>query len=295
MSPPLLSIVVPTRDRHDLLRTAVDSALGQTIAGDVEVVVVDDASVDPVRLPGHPHLRVVRRTSSTGGSGARNAGTAAAAGRFVGYLDDDDTLYPHFAEVSLTALERTTMPPPVAVLSGCEAVTPDGTTLEVKRPQASPRGRWYALDDPLPGRSFHAKQSLVVERAVVEGVGGWDERFRSRVHTELFLRLNRACSLDAIDEVTYRLLVHPGPRVSKDPELRQRSFEQLLTVHREGFATHPRGAARFLVDHAEQSWHDRRRRAALRAAAEGLRHAPLYTAREVGGRLLRDARAGRGA
>ncbi|GGI06077.1 glycosyltransferase family 2 protein [Egicoccus halophilus] len=284
MSTPLLSIVVPTRDRHELLRAAVDSALAQTLRDEVEVVVVDDGSRTPVDLPHDPRLRIVRHERSTGGAAARNAGTTAATGRLVAYLDDDDELVPHFAEVSLAGLEASRLPPPVGVLSTLEAVDPQGRLLERKRPQASPRGSWYGLEDRLAGRSFHAKQTLVVERRVLLDLGGWDERFRSRVHTELFLRLNRVCSLDAIDEPTYRLLVHPGPRVSSDPELRQRSFTQLFDVHAEAFAARPRGAARFLLDHAEQSWRDGQRTAAARAVTQALRRAPGFAAWELGGR-----------
>jgi glycosyltransferase involved in cell wall biosynthesis len=86
---------VPTRDRPALLRRAVDSALAQAGAS-VEVVVVDDGSAEPVQLPGDPRLRVVRHAASRGGSAA-GTGTTEGTGRFVTYLDDDDTLLPHLA------------------------------------------------------------------------------------------------------------------------------------------------------------------------------------------------------
>jgi hypothetical protein len=96
-----LTVVVPTRDRPALLRRAVDSALAQAGAS-VEVVVVDDGSAEPVQLPGDPRLRVVRHAASRGGSAA-GTGTTEGTGRFVTYLDDDDTLLPHLAVTSLQA------------------------------------------------------------------------------------------------------------------------------------------------------------------------------------------------
>lgn len=287
MAQPTVTIVVPTRDRPELLRRAVASALAQSTAAPVEVVVVDDASDTPVELPPDPRLTVVRHDRPRGGAAARNTGTRLARGRFVAYLDDDDELTPRYVEVSLAAHATSDLPPPVGVLSALAAVEPSGRVLEVKRPQRSPRGRPYALQDPEPGRSFFAKQTLLVERDVLVEVGGWDERFRSRVHTELFLRLNRVCSLEAVDEVTYRLRVHPGPRVSRDPALRQRSFHQLLETHPDAFAAYPRGAARFHVDHAERSWNDGRRAAAVRAAAAAIRLDARYAVRELAGRARR--------
>lgn len=291
MSAPSLSIVVPTRDRPDLLRRAIRSALDQTLGGGIEVVVVDDGSDPPVDaggdLPPDDRLTVRRHGRPRGGAAARNTGARAARGRFVAFLDDDDELLPRFAEVSLAGHAASDLPQPVGVLSALAAVDPSGAVREIKRPQRSPRGRPYALTEPEPGRSFFAKQTLVVEREVLLDAGGWDEAFRSRVHTELFLRLNQVCSLEAVDEVTYRLLVHPGPRVSRDPRLRQESYDRLLEAHGEAFAAYPRGAARFHIDHAERSWDDRRVGAAGRAAGRALRRAPVYATREFAGRVRR--------
>jgi glycosyltransferase involved in cell wall biosynthesis len=289
---PELTIVIPTKDRPQLLARAVDSALAQRDA-DVEVVVVDDHSVTPVALDERHGLRVLRMPEPSGGAAARNAGTAAARAPFVAYLDDDDELTPAFARVSLDAIAASALPPPVGALSVLQTVDPAGHVLETKVPAPSVRGSLYALEDPVPGRSPHAKQTLVVPVAVLESVGGWDAAFRSRVHTELFLRLNRVCSLDVAEVLTYRLLVHPGPRVSKDPELRQRSFDQLLRRHHDAFAARPRGAARFRLDHAEQSWRDGRRAAAVRSVGAAVRIAPLVAAREFVGRRLHRRSSGR--
>lgn len=50
MNNPLLSIIIPTYNRPHLLPRAVNSALAQTLE-DIEVIVVDDASPEPVQLP----------------------------------------------------------------------------------------------------------------------------------------------------------------------------------------------------------------------------------------------------
>ena len=56
---PQLSIIIPTRDRLQLLPRAVQSALSQTMT-DLEVIVVDDASTQPVDLPADSRLRIIR-------------------------------------------------------------------------------------------------------------------------------------------------------------------------------------------------------------------------------------------
>jgi hypothetical protein len=181
-----LSIIVPTHNRPDLLPRAVDSALSQDFA-DLEVLVVDDGSDPPARLPAHPKLRTLRHERSRGGAAARNTGTRAAAGRFVCYLDDDE-LHSEMVRVSLEAQERADLPPPVGVLTGIDVVDPRGRVLETRLPVTLPRGRHFSLEAAQPGRSFHTKQTLVVEREVLLGTAA-GTRPSARVST-------RSCSCD---------------------------------------------------------------------------------------------------
>ncbi|PSR19233.1 glycosyl transferase family 2 [filamentous cyanobacterium CCP3] len=252
---PQLSVIIPTHNRPHLLPLAVRSALQQTYA-ELEVVVVDDASDPPVQLPADPRVRILRLDPGRGGAGARNAGTEAARGRWVTYLDDDDVLLPHMAAVSIAALEAAPQTAfPVGVLSGLNKVNEHGEVLLTRLPPAHcPKGDHFFLEEPEPGRSPHTKQTLVVEREVVLAIGGWDETFRSRVHSEFFLRLNPACTLIGLPTVTYHLLTHTGTRVSGNPKLRQESFNQLIEKHRAAFEAHPKMFAEFVYKHAQTSY-----------------------------------------
>jgi glycosyltransferase involved in cell wall biosynthesis len=286
MSPPQLSIIIPTHNRPHLLATAVQSALGQTYQP-IEVIVVDDASEPPAQLPEHPKLRVIRLEPGQGGAAARNVGTQAARGRWVTYLDDDDSLLPTMAEVSLKALEGLSEPGPVAVLSGLQVVNEGGEILLTRIPPTRcPQGCHFFLETPEPGCSFHTKQTLVVERDLVLKIGGWDETFRSRVHSEFFLRLNPACTLVGLPTVTYHLLAHSSARVSGNPELRQESFRRLVQKHRLVFGAHPRMFAEFIYKHALMSHEMGQERAALKHLLWALTLAPLPMAQKVGRKII---------
>jgi glycosyltransferase involved in cell wall biosynthesis len=268
------TVVVPTRDRHDLVGEAVDSALGQRDA-DVEVVVVDDGSRDPVQLPTDPRLRVVRHLRSRGVSAARNLGISLATTPYVAFLDDDDRMRPQLVARSLELVSRSDLPTPVAALTAVAVVDTDGRTRDVRRPPAAlPRGSHFSLEPATPGRGYLSKQTLVAPREALLTVGGFDERFRSRVVTELFWRLNEVCSIVGADEVTYELRSHPGPRLSGDPRLRQRSFRQLVDVHRDLLERHPDGYAELLLQHARTSAETRQPVAAVGAALRALRISP---------------------
>lgn len=248
----LLSIIIPSYNRPHFLPRAVKSALQQTIE-EVEVIVVDDGSDEPVTLAEHPRLKVIRLSQNSGNAVARNVGLKAAKGQYVTYLDDDDQLLPNMAQVSLDALRNTTLPQPVAALSGLEVIKPDGELIDRRLPPTLPLGSHFFLEDIEPEKSYLSKQTLVVGRELLLEIGGYDETFTSRVHTEMFLRLNPVCSILGLPTVTYQLTAHEGERISRNPALRQINFERLLNKHESLFMLHPKTFAKFLCDHAERS------------------------------------------
>lgn len=277
MENPQVSIIIPTYNRPHLLPRAIDSALGQTVE-DLEVVVVDDGSEPPVKLVDHPRLRLIRLPHNQGTAVARNRGAEAAQGRWIAYLDDDDQLLANMVEISLTALAETQLPPPVAVLSGLEVVTPEGKVLETRIPPTLARGSHFFLEALEVGKSFLSKQTLFVERQLLLQLGGYDETFQSRVHTEMFLRLNPVCSILGLPQVTYRLTAHSGPRVSRDPNLRQVSFHRLIEKHQSIFQSHPEAFAQFIFQHAKTSYGLGQRKAALLNLIRAVQVYPPYVA-----------------
>ncbi|WP_462322967.1 glycosyltransferase family 2 protein, partial [Halochromatium sp.] len=75
---PLVSVIIASKDRQQLLQRAIESVLGQSI-NDLEIVVVDDGSKVPVRYSGSdPRVRVIRNENSQGLSAARTTGFRAA-------------------------------------------------------------------------------------------------------------------------------------------------------------------------------------------------------------------------
>ncbi|MEQ8540764.1 MAG: glycosyltransferase family A protein [Coleofasciculus sp. D1-CHI-01] len=263
MSSPLVSIVIPTRDRPQLLPYAVKSALAQT-QPDIEVIVVDDGSLKPVELSPDPRLKIINLKTSRGGAAARNVGTEMARGKWITYLDDDDCLLPHMVEVSLDALTKTTHPSPVGVISGIEVVNLNRDVLTKRLPPPIRlKGCHFSLENLEPGKTYTTKQTLVVEREVINQIGGWDESFRSRVHTELFLRLNVVCTIIGLPVVTYQLLRDQQARVSRDPNLRQESFYRLIEKHHDIFKAHPKMFSEFVYQQALTSYEMGQEKAAL--------------------------------
>ncbi len=96
--PPLVSIVIPTRDRPMELRQAFESVAMQE-GVNLEIVIVDDGSAPPVDLAAITHgiplgVRLLRNDTPRGIAHVREQGVATCIGDYVMQLDDDDILAP---------------------------------------------------------------------------------------------------------------------------------------------------------------------------------------------------------
>jgi glycosyltransferase involved in cell wall biosynthesis len=106
---PLVSVVVPTRDRPRALARCLEALSAQTPADMLEVIVVDDGSVAEEEIASivgdHSHARLIRRNGG-GPAAARNAGARAARGSFLCFTDDDCRPRPNWAEQFAAALQE---------------------------------------------------------------------------------------------------------------------------------------------------------------------------------------------
>ncbi len=110
-----VSAVVPTRDRPELLRRAIDAIVTQEHHGPIEVVVVYDRSTPDPALArswrtsegAERTVKVIVNDRSPGLAGARNTGILAAGGELIGFCDDDDEWLPGKLTRQIEALERT--------------------------------------------------------------------------------------------------------------------------------------------------------------------------------------------
>jgi len=113
---PLVSVIIPTRNRPNLVVRAVGSVLAQTLDA-IEVVAVidgpDEATLQALREIDDPRLRVQMLPTRLGGGGARNAGVAVSRSQWVAFLDDDDEWFPKKLELQYEASQRSHHPYPI--------------------------------------------------------------------------------------------------------------------------------------------------------------------------------------
>jgi len=208
---PLVSIVIPTRNRASLLREAVESALGQRHPK-VEVVVVDDGSTDdtPRLLSSlarkEPRLRVLTHETGGGAPRARNAGARAARGSIITFLDDDCVFHEDKIRMQLDLLD-----------SGHGVVYCRQIIRDLD-------GGWVVEGDP--GAGSHSVEGLLrigtntilLRREDFRAVGGFDEELPRLQDFELLLRLSRRTAFAFVPEALVKgvmvgggITLTPGP------------------------------------------------------------------------------------
>ncbi len=105
-----LSVIIPTKNRCEHLKRAVNSILDQTWKN-IEIIIIDDASTDNTVLylneliHNNNNVKFISNDKAIGGSKSRNLGINIATGYYIGFLDDDDTWHPQKAYKQISLLK----------------------------------------------------------------------------------------------------------------------------------------------------------------------------------------------
>ena len=190
----LVSVVVPTYNRAQLLPRALQSALSQTHAS-LEIIVVDDGSTDSTREVVSRIAAVDARVryvyqANQGLAGARNTGIATAQGDYVTFLDSDDEFCAD--HVALRAEHLDEHPATMMVHGGLEVVN----------------GSWMVPDYYRPGELVDVRECAVgatffFRRSIVATVGGFVHRTYGE-DTEFFERATARVVVARVPWPTYR-------------------------------------------------------------------------------------------
>ena len=203
-----VTVVIPTRDRLPLLRRTLGTVLAQEDV-DLSVVVVDEASSDGTAAfladPGDPRVRTLRHERPEGVAKARNHGVRTATTPWVAFIDDDDLWAPTKLRDQLDAIGRDGE----ALWScvGSVVVDPD---LRIVRHSPVPRERDVAdhilCYNHIPGGG----SGVLVDRALVLDVGGFDPGLSTLADWDLWIRLGLRSPLAAVDAPRLAYVEHGG-------------------------------------------------------------------------------------
>lgn len=204
---PLVSVVIPTHNRADLLPQAIDSVLSQDYPH-VEIIVVDDGSTDDtaqIMQCYKPPVRYIQQANQ-GAAAARNRGIREASGEFIAFLDSDDWFLP--GKLSLQAhylLEH----PQIGLVYSAYDVIDENRDL-----------RWHVMPDLITGPHAYldllwrcmvgpiTMPTVMLRRAIFDHITPFDETMRLAEDLDLWCRIARDYPIALLPESLSMVRIH---------------------------------------------------------------------------------------
>jgi len=206
---PLVTILVCTYNRVDLLPEAISSARAQSWP--CEVVVVNDGSTDGTRewLDAQDGLRVFHQ-ENTGKPGALNRGLSEARGEAVLVLDDDDLIFPGAVQVLAKALFD--HPERAAVWGDTGVFEGDAGRIREYLPSCRLPGEMARTGTLLQVPA--ATGATLIRMSAQREAGAYDPRMIRGEDMDMFQRLSRVGPIEAVPYPTFLCRAHAGLRGS---------------------------------------------------------------------------------
>jgi glycosyltransferase involved in cell wall biosynthesis len=198
---PLVSVIMPTKDREKLLVEAIAS-IGEQTYSNWEVIVINDGGEDISSiLAAHPQshkIRYLDLRQNKGQSHARNIGISLASGEVICFLDDDDVFLPNHLEVIVAGLENSNF-----------AFTQ--TEMVVLDQQGNHIDKSIAYEDVMYSRERLLVENFIpintwgVRKSHFLKVGVFKETLDCLEDWELLLRISENTEVNQVKQVTVRV------------------------------------------------------------------------------------------
>lgn len=189
--PGLVSVVIPTYKRSDLLRRAIDTVLNQTY-NKIELLVVNDNEIGDqysqelyniLSEYTDNRIKLVEQERHINGAAARNAGIMAANGEYIAFQDDDDYWELEKIEIQVRALES--LDKSYGAVSCLMRLYKNDQLIMATLPYKS----GYILMDILDRKTSMGTGALLIRRESLDKAGYFDESLQRHQDLQLFARL----------------------------------------------------------------------------------------------------------
>lgn len=193
----LVSVVIPTHNRSELIKNAVNSVLNQTYKN-IELIIVDDASTDKteeiVKSLDQSKIKYIKNEEAKGGNYARNLGISSSKGKYVAFLDDDDEWMPEKVADQVALFEEDQSIG--LVYTGAEIIYTSKNYKYIRQP----KHRGDLSKEILMRNYIGTTSSVMVKRSLLEEVGGFDNDMPALQDYDLWIRIAQVAQIGYINK-----------------------------------------------------------------------------------------------
>jgi len=192
MAQPLVSIIIPTYNRSQYLKRAINSVLNQTY-DNIELIIVDDNSNDDtmfiIKNFKDKRIRYIKNLRNMGSSFSRNEGLAISKGEYINFLDDDDILLPRKIQLQINRFQESD-DNRLGVVT-CDVEYKRFGINEIKKN----RKKGCIYKDLLKSYCVYGTESMLIKRKYIIK---FDLNLASNHEYDLAIRLARICNFDYV-------------------------------------------------------------------------------------------------
>jgi glycosyltransferase involved in cell wall biosynthesis len=185
---PLVSVILPTRDRYDLSVGAIDNVLQQTIP-EFEIIVIEDGSKcgikDYINKLNDNRLYYYSHNRRKGLAAARNSGTRFARGKYVAFMDDDERWLNDKLELQYNLIKNYDLDE-IMIYCGNLRMDNNGNWKEY-----IPSARGKMLPQFFNGYII-SSSCIMIKRSIILSLGGHSENLMSCIDHDFWLKLSHA-------------------------------------------------------------------------------------------------------
>lgn len=197
-SKPIVSVIIPTFNRANLLILAIQSVLNQTIE-DFELIVVDDASTDDtqqkVACIDDLRIQYIVHQKNLGACGTRNTGLSIAQGQYIAFLDSDDEWLPNKLEKQLSLFKC--VPDDVGVIySWLQVINAQGKSVRMRKPDIRGDVEDYLIYKNLIG----TPSTVMIKKKCIEPDLQFDTKLRCCEDWDMWLQISKNYRFEVIPE-----------------------------------------------------------------------------------------------
>ncbi len=231
----LISVIIPTYCRSiNMLRTAVQSVKGQSEPV-FEIIIVDDNNDCLLSKAIYSYCQenglIYMASGNVGAAAARNIGINIAKGAYIAFLDDDDTWLPDKLRMQMSLFSNTEIG---LVYSRGYTVKTDAYNHMLKVPYATDsyfRTEVY-YKDLLERNYIGTTTQLVVKKAVLIQINGFDESLPSRQDYDLCLRIAKHYRCVGVDEHLFIHNIHGKDQITSNAIINMKGYQILFKKYK---------------------------------------------------------------
>ena len=189
-----VSIIIPTKNRQDLLNLSIKSVINQSYK-DWELFIVNDSTEEILLNQSDPRIHLVENQLLPGANGARNTGINLSSGNYIAFLDDDDTWNSNKLARQVDIMQSSNS---ILSYTGKEIIYQKNSMLKKKY------SYYTTFLNPLVTLQIHnyigTTSSIMIKSAVLKNQVNFDENIHSLQDYDLYLELAKRGDFIGIPE-----------------------------------------------------------------------------------------------